>query len=471
MNDRNLRCATMERISTVKATLAVTVTLAGCWALACVSADPTVSLPSVVLVISDDHGVEDLGAYGNDVVKTPNLDRLAAEGVRFSRAFTTTAMCTPSRSSLYTGLYPHSHGSHMNHGSVRPGIQTMPDYLLPLGYRVGLAGKRHVKPAEQFPFEYMELDPESIHRFVTADGGKPFVLIVAPNEPHVIEFGFPETERFSENEIPMPPYLVDTLETRQQRAGYYELIARLDEKVGEVIDVLEDQELFDDTIFIYTSDHGAGFAFEKWTCYEAGLRVPLMVRWPGQVRAGRVTEAMVSLVDLLPTLIEIAGGVPSKPIDGRSFLSLLREQTNEHRSHVYGAHTTQGIIKGSAYPVRSVRSRTHKYIRNLNPEGTFTNLVTEDGIVGWRSWLDAAATDPSAATRTNLYRRRPAEELYDLTVDPYELNNLAAEPALGSILENLRAELDRWMTEEGDRGLEAELDVPPHESVSRARER
>ena len=459
------------REKSVPMVLAGLTVLAGFWASACMSADPVSSPPSVVLVFSDDHGAEDLGAYGNDVVRTANLDRLAAEGLRFTHAFTTTAMCTPSRSSLYTGLYPHSHGSHMNHGSVRSGILTMPDYLRPLGYRVGLAGKRHVKPAEQFPFEYMELDPEAIRRFVTADAGQPFVLIVAPKEPHIIEFGFPETERFSPDGIPMPPYLVDTLDTRRQRAGYYELIARLDEKIGQVIGVLEDEELFDKTVFIYASDHGAGFAFEKWTCYEAGLRVPLLVRWPGQVRAGRVTEAMVSLVDLLPTLIEIAGGAPSKPIDGRSFLSVLQEKADEHRSHVYGAHTNQGIIKGSAYPVRSIRSRTHKYIRNLNPEGTFTNLVTEDGIVGWRSWLDAAATDPSAATRTKLYQRRPAEELYDLTVDPYELNNLAAEPALGSVLENLRAELDRWMSEEGDRGLEAELAVPPRESVSAARER
>lgn len=417
--------------------------------------------PNIVLFIADDQGIDEVGCYGNDVIRTDNIDRLAAEGLRFKLAFTPTAMCSPSRSALYTGLYPHRNGCHPNHSSIKPGVKTLPHYLKGLGYRVGLAGKTHIKPREQFPFEYMGSRPAQIEKFMTSDLGQPFCLVVASNEPHT-----PHNHgAYRPDEVLVPPHKVDTPQTRQQYADYYTDIDLLDKEVGRLLELLKKHGLEKNTLMVYTSDHGYD-VFAKWSCYEAGLHVPFIVRWPGKVKAGTVTDAMVSFVDVLATFVEVAGGRPPRDIDGRSFLPVLLGKRNKHHDVVFGAHTTQGIISGRAYPIRSVRTRTHKYIRNLNHESMFQCVSTHgrdyteinDGV--WGSWKEKAKTDAFAAERVKMLQYRPAEELYDLTKDPYELNNIADVPAQQKILVSLRNKLDDWMKQQGDRGMEAEMAVP-----------
>ena len=368
-----------------------------------------------------------------DVNKSkPNIVLLLAEeGLQFKLAFTPTAMCSPSRSALYTGLYPHRNGCHPNHSSIKPGIKSLPHYLKPLGYRIALAGKTHIKPREQFPFEYMRLRPERIEKFMTLAKDKPFCLVVASHEPH----GPHKQGGYKPGQIPVPPYKLDTPQTRQQLANYYTDIDLLDKEVGGILGLLKKHNLEQNTLFVYASDHGYNI-FAKWSCYDAGLHVPFIVRWPGKVKPGTITDAMVSFVDVLPTFIEAAGGKPPGDIDGRSFLPVLLRRKKKHHDAIFGAQCVS----------------THG--RN------YTEL--NDGV--WGSWKEKARTDTFAAERVRMYHHRPAQELYDLTKDPYELKNIADDPAQQKLFTSLRKKLDAWMKQQGDRGMEAEMAVPLHKS-------
>jgi N-sulfoglucosamine sulfohydrolase len=425
--------------------------------------------PNVLLLISDDQSAGDIGAYGNPVVATPHLDALARDGMIFDRAYAPEAMCTPSRSSMFTGLFPIQHGAHHNHEYVRDGIRSVPHHFGPLGYRVALAGKSHVGPIDAFPFEFLpgsHIGPEQVRidrqmediRALIRDSTTPFFLVVADSRPHTIETepgGWPAPVRYDPGDVVLPPYLVDTPETRYERAGYYDLVSELDALYGEILDTLDAAGKARDTIVIFVSDHGAGFPFEKWTNYDAGLRVPMIVRWPGRVAAGTRSDAMVSLVDVLPTLLELVGA-PTADLDGRSFAGVLEGREQQHRSLIFGLHTNVGILNGGIYPIRSVRDERYSYLRNLHSTGTFTNNVTEVDQAGWSSWLERAESDPFAAARVTRYQHRPDEELYDLASDPFELVDLAPDPAHRGVLERLRSELDAWTQSQGDRGLEEE---------------
>ncbi|MGH9627954.1 MAG: sulfatase family protein, partial [Bryobacteraceae bacterium] len=412
--------------------------------------------PNILILVGDDHTQDDLGCYGNKVVRTPHLDRIAAEGMRCTSVFTATAMCSPSRSTMYTGLYPHRHGCHMNHGAVREGTESMPHYLGRLGYRVGLAGKTHIKPEQSFPFERMpnrnrELDFESIDRFMS--DRTPFCLIVASNEPHTPH----RKARLPAEDIVVPPNLVDTPETRNDLAGYYADIEHLDWQVGKTLESLRKAGAEKDTLVIYAGDHGHHY-FAKWTCYDAGLRAPFLVRWPGMVEANSVSEAMISFVDILPTLIDAAGGERVPAFDGRSFLPVLMGKETKHHDVIYGAHTTRGIINGSTYPIRCVRTRDYKYIRNLAPGNTFENNLMRGP--EWEAWKRKAQSDSFAARRVKMYQHRPGEELYDLRSDPWELVNKAGESGQRERLAAMSTMLKEWMKQQGDTGLEAEQAVP-----------
>jgi N-sulfoglucosamine sulfohydrolase len=418
--------------------------------------------PNIVLFLADDQSVWDLGCYGNPAIRTPKMDQLASEGLRFNRAFTSTAMCAPSRSMLYTGLYPHRNGCHMNHGTTREGVKSLPHYLKPLGYRVVLADKTHIKPKSVYPFEY--INQNDIDKVIL--GKQPYCLIIASQEPHTPH----QQGKYKAEDVPVPPYLPDVPAVRKDLAGYYTDIDSLDLELGQALDLVKSSGKESNTLFIYTSDHGNSL-MAKWTCYETGLRVPMIARWPGQIEPKSQTDAMIDFVDVLPTFIEIAGGKAPNEIDGQSFLEVLTGKQKEHRKLIYGAHTNQGIISGQPYPVRSVRNERYKYIRNLNPSGIPSNTVTHlDGKeveVGgvWGEWKQAAKTNANAAQLLSRVMTRPVEELYDLQEDPWEMKNLATEPAQAAVKTELSTELDRWMKRQGDLGMQAELAVTPHQSL------
>jgi len=413
--------------------------------------------PNVLLIIADDLTFDAVGCYGNKDVSTPNIDRLACEGMLLTRAFTATAMCAPTRQQLYTGIFPVRNGAYPNHSRVKPGIKSIVHYLGELGYRVGLCGKGHIGPREAFPFE--NVGRGAVADFIGRDKQQPFCLIYASHSPHC-PWNAGDASLYKPDKLTLPPYLVDTPQTRSALARYYGEVTDLDREVGECMELVRDAGVKQDTIFIFTSEQGAQFPHAKWTCYDTGLHVSLLVRWPGRIAPGSVSGAMVQYVDVVPTLVDAAGGRPIKGLDGRSFLPVLLGKTDKHNDVVYGVHTTKGIIAGTpeGYPIRSIRTQTHKYIMNLNHQAAFHNVLIGGDREGyWKSWLERAKTDPGAAKIVRWYEHRPAEELYDIVNDPYELKNLADDPANRPLIDSLRKRLEAWMQQQGDKGLETEL--------------
>ena len=420
-------------------------------------ATPPRDRPNIMLVIADDQTYLDSGCYGNKDVKTPNIDRLASQGIRFSRCFTATAMCAPTRQQLYTGIFPVRNGAYPNHSRVKAGTKSIVHHLKTLGYRVGLVGKTHFGPRESFPFERVRGD--SIAEFISRDTKQPYCLFYASHSPH-LPWNAGDASAYDPEKLAIPPYMVDTPETRRAMCRYYAEITSLDEEIGKCMKLVDDSPARDNTIFIYTSEQGMQAPYAKWTCYELGLRTALVIRWPKRIKAASVANAMVQYVDVTPTLIDAAAGEIPEGLDGRSFLQVLLGKTDKHNDVVYGVHTTAGIIAATpgGYPVRSIRDEKYKYIRNLRHTATFRNtMIASDRAGFWKSWVRKARTDEFAARRVNGYLNRPAEEFYDIVNDPHELNNLAGDRKYRTIMDAMGKKLQAWMDQQGDKGLATEL--------------
>jgi uncharacterized sulfatase len=438
--------------------------------------------PNVVIVLADDQTWNDSGCYGNRDVKTPNIDQLAEAGMQFTRCFTATAMCAPTRQQLYTGIFPIRNGAYPNHSQVKVGTRSIVHHFRQLGYRVGLSGKKHFGPQKSFPFENLttdgDLDLAKIQEFVKRDDSQPFVLVVTSHSPH-LPWSEGDPTKYDAEKLTVPSYLVDLPATREALTNYYAEITDFDREVGDVMKAIDDHGHRDETIFIYTSEQGAQFPHGKWTCYDNGLRTALIVRWPGHVKPGSRSSAMVQYVDILPTLLNAAGvkpaaiktGLPGAPnggsgFDGYSFLPVLLGNNKSHRDYVYGAHTTRGIIQGTwNYPIRSVRSRNFKLIWNLNYTERFRNILTNSAGKEdyWTAWKKAAEEgDEHAQKLVNMYRTRPEYEFYNLERDPDELDNLAEDPGYAQPIQKLKAELSAWMEQQGDQGIATEDAAKPH---------
>lgn len=425
--------------------------------------------PNIVLFLSDDHAQMDAGCYGNEVINTPNIDRLASEGIRFNEAYSITPTCVPSRASLYTGLGPHRHGSHENHSRINEGIQTLPHYLSELGYQVLLAGKTHVKPLDAYPFEYIDTEGDwssiivkedsEVEEFLSSDVARdePFCLVIATNNPHV---PWANDNKYDPEDVNLHPFLLDTEDTRKAMTNYYGDVTDMDRELGRTLDLLDKNGLTDNTAVIYTSDHGPQFPHAKWELYDYGINIPFIIRWPGKIEAGSVSDAMISSVDILPTIMEMAGGKAPKDIDGKSLFDVVKAQTGHHRKAIFATHTRDLMM--NYFPIRAIRNQRYKYIWNLAPERAFTNHITNSnnfeengGEQLWNSWMELANNSPEARQRVRFYQHRPEEELYDIKKDPHELQNLAEESQLQGVKDELRQQLEKWMTCQGDKGREA----------------
>jgi N-sulfoglucosamine sulfohydrolase len=422
--------------------------------------------PDIVLFIADDYSWHDCTPFGDRGVRTPNLNQLATESMRFDRAYAASPTCTPSRSAMYTGLYPMRNGAHANHAMIKDGIKTLPVYMHDLGYRVVIAGKTHIGPREEFPFEYLEnsnVMPEGKHELLwtdlntpavekllaTHDKSQPLCLLVCAHSPHVF---WMDNDGYDPLKLNLPPYLLDTKQTRREMCKYYTDVSHMDQQVGEVRASLDKHGYTPNTLFVFTADQGAQWAFAKWSLYEAGIRTPMMVKWPGHVKESSATPAMVSLVDLLPTFIEAAGGKAPADIDGRSLLPVLSGETSDFRTEIYAAHT--GDKEMNHAPMRSVRAGDWKYIVNLRPDVRYT---THDSAGGeghpntwFGSWLAAGNTDGNAKKVVDRFYNKPPEELYDLSKDPFELKNLAIDPASATNLAELREKVKQWRIQQGE---------------------
>ena len=429
----------------------------------------------IVLFVADDHGYGHVGHNGNAAIHTPNIDHFAAGALAFTHAFSGSPSCVPSRATLYSGLMPLRHGAYLNHSQTYEHVKTLPAYLQPLGYRVVLANKTHVAPREVYPFEYVEatlpprpdrdrryrlegLDTAAIdrlladHRATRAD--QPLCLVLGESSPHVM---WQENEGYDASALPVEPYLVDTPATRDGLARYYSDVSAADRRFGEVLTSL-DRHGFADALVIYTADQGPEWPHCKWNLYDGGLRVPFFLRWPRKAAAGASTAALTSLCDVLPTLIEAAGGAAPTGIDGRSFLPVVLGRSDHHRDELFAAHSGDGVMND--FPARCVRTPTHKLILNLKPSNTYTTHFTQvadvdHGLI-WRTWVEKAKTDPQAAAIIDRFQHRGEIELYDLAADPDELNNLAALAEHAKLVADLRSRLATWMRLQGDEGLATE---------------
>ena len=426
--------------------------------------------PNFLFIIADDCTYRDIGCYGGQA-HTPNIDGLAKRGMRFTRSFQAAPMCSPTRHNIYTGIYPVKSGAYPNHTFVKPGTRSVVNYLKPLGYRVALSGKTHIQPRSIFPFEYSadknNPDMEVIDQFLgeCSQSKTPFCLFACSNEPHS-PWNKGDVSRYDPAKLTLPPYFVDTPVTRKHLADYLAEITYLDKQVGQCLALLEKHQVTDNTLVIFTSEQGSGFPFAKWTCYDSGLQNALIAAWPGKIKPGQVSDAMIEYVDVLPTFVTAAGGKPAAVLDGKSYLPVLLGKTNQHKQHVYALHTTRGIINGSDYfGIRSIRGQQYKFILNLTPEIRFQNACTKSET--FRSWEEKAKTDTDAADKVRRYRHRPATELYDITKDPLEWNNLAADPEFAKIKDDLQGRLLAWMKSQGDLGQETELAAPEHQNRNR----
>ena len=419
--------------------------------------------PNIVFIIADDLTFTDISSYGGKNVDTPHIDSIGKEGMRFTRCFQASAMCSPTRHNIYTGLYPVKSGAYPNSTLAYEGTKSVAHYLGEAGYRVALTGKRHIWPPEVFPFEYLgagEPDLEALETFLARDKTQPSCAFVCYNEPHT-PWTKGDASQFDPDELELPPYFVDTPTTRKHLVDYYAEVKHLDDSVGDVIALIDRLGMRDNTLLIFVSEQGMAMPFAKWTCYDQGLQAAFVARWPGKIKAGSVSNAMVEYVDLLPTFIEAAGATPSPVLDGESFLPVLLGARDHHKDYVYALQTTRGINNGSDhYGIRSIRSHKYKLLINLSPDVPFQNNLTENKggwTEFWPTWVEAAKTDAFAKQTTQRYQWRPAEELYDIENDPYELNNLADEKKHQAVKKDLRLRLLRWMDEQGDLGQDTEM--------------
>lgn len=444
----------------------------GLWGLLSIGEMISQDKPNLIFMIADDCTYRDLEIYGGQA-KTPHLKKLSSQGMRFERCFQAAPMCSPTRHNIYTGLYPVKSGAYPNHTFVKDGVKSIAHYLKPEGYRVALSGKTHIAPKEAFPFEYSAtkksnnegvIDFQAIEKLMQESqrDQNPFCLMVCSNEPHS-PWTLGDASAYPPEELELPPYFVDTPEMRDAYSRYLAEITYYDSELGKIMDLLDRHKLTDSTLLMVVSEQGAGFPFGKWTCYDTGLQSAMVVRWPGRVQPDSTTPAMVEYVDVLPTFLEAAGLRLPKILDGKSMMPVLTGRTDKHKSHVYGIHTTRGIINGSEqFGIRSIRSESFKLIMNLTPEVKFTNACTKSR--EFLSWVAKAESgDADAAEKVKRYHHRPALELYKLDQDPYEWNNLADHPEYRAVQNEMMAKLKAWMNEQGDLGVATELAAHDHQ--------
>ncbi len=427
--------------------------------------------PNLVFMIADDCTYLDMEVYGGQA-KTPHLNRLASEGMQFSRCFQAAPMCSPTRHNIYTGLYPVKSGAWPNHTCVYPGTKSIAHYLQAAGYRVALSGKTHISPKQSFPFEYdkefreANIDQNNpfptIERLIVECQGQdqPFCLFACSNEPHS-PWDKGDATAYPVDQLELPPSWVDTPQTRLSYANYLAEITYFDAQCGVLLELLERHGVASNTLVICVSEQGSSFPFAKWTCFELGLSSGMIARWPGKIRAGSNSGALVEYCDVTPTFLDAARVPIPENLDGRSFLPVLLGQQEEHKHYTFGIQTTRGINNGSkAFGIRSCGTKTHRYIRNLHSETVFTNAVTrtegsQEKI--WGSWLARAEQgDAHAKAMVKKYQRRPPEEFYDVVADPHCLNNLIDDPKQADRIAELSAQLDQWMDEQGDAGAKTE---------------
>ncbi len=433
--------------------------------------------PNVLLIVSEDNGPE-LGCYGDRFARTPHLDQLAEDGILFRRAFVPQAGCSQSRASFLTGLYPHQHGqiglATWGFRLYREDTPNLPRTLKEAGYRTGIIGKLHINPSSAFPFDMHEITSANFQRTQLSDyakyakefmnaGEQPFFLSVNYPDAHRPWIGqvggLPENPQ-TKDDVQVLEYMgIESPKLCEMVADHYNCMSRLDSFVGDLLHVLDQSGKADNTIVIYIGDHGADMLRGKRTCYEGGLRIPMLMRWPGHI-APQVRDELVSTLDLMPTLLKETGAKPVEGLPGAELQPLFRSGVAKWRTHYFAEYHTHAAAP-NYFPQRSVRSDRYKLIENLLPETihpdydvTIEKLQASDRGQDYAGNLDLSAVIAASRHEVKaayaLMRQPPRYQLYDLQEDPYEFRNLANDPDYAKVRADLQERLDQWRRETKD---------------------
>lgn len=476
-----------------------------CFALSAQSAER-----NIIFIITDDQSPT-LGCYGDTTAYSPAVDSLAADGTMFRRAYATTASCSASRSVVMSGLhnhhngqYGHTHNYHKFESYRNVVSLSLPRVLSNEGYRTAQIGKYHVAPEEVFRYQhYLKGEGRNAVQmanasedFITADDSKPFFLYFATTDPHrgggddeswdgkfkPNLFGnkpnrgsFPGVDEkfYGPDDVIIPPFLPDTRESRSELAQYYQSTARIDQGVARLIEILKENDLYDKTMIVFTADHGMAFAGAKTTIFEGGLRVPFVVRNPYEENRGVVSEAMISHIDITPSLLDFAGGLnkqknaPKKLVKagdywkdkdyvfmenmgkndynsyhGKSWIGILGKPKANHWEVVFGSHTFHEIQM--YYPMRSVNDGQYKLIWNIAAGLPYPFASDLWASSTWQAQLAKGPDTEYGMMTVDEYVNRPAWELYDISKLEYEDENLAENPKYAKVLERLQAKLKEY---------------------------
>jgi len=472
---------------------------------------------NVIFIITDDESPT-LGCYGDPVAVTPAIDDIAADGTVFLNAYATTASCSASRSVVMSGLHNHLNGQYGHQHSYHKFASyynvvswAMPRVMANAGYRTGHIGKYHVAPEEVYHYEtYMKGNSrnavemaDKVKDFITEDSEKPFFLYFATSDPHrgggkdeTYEgkhkpdlFGnkpndgaFPGVEEvfYDPAKVPVPPFLPDTPESRSELAQYYQSCSRIDQGVARLVEILKEADLYDKTLIVFTADHGMAFPGGKTTVYEGGLRVPFVVRNPYEENRGVKSEALISHIDITPSLLDFAGGLdteknrpknfvpanqfwkdkpyvakenrgPRKGLDsyhGKSWIPILGKPDATHWETIFASHTFHEIQM--YYPMRVVRDGDYKLIWNIAHGLPYPFASDLWAASTWQAQWDKGKDANYGNKTVDSYVNRPAFELYDMKKDPNETNNLAGNPEYAEVLKKYQDKIKAMQEEFSD---------------------
>ena len=421
--------------------------------------------PNVILFIADDVSWNDYGCYGNTAARTPNIDALAAGGIRFDRAYLTASSCSPSRSSIITGRYPHNNGKAAElHKPISGNIPWFPEALRDAGYYTALSGKHHMKSTANRPKPFDSVDGGRTKRnsgghanwvTVTQDRpkDKPFFFWFAAYDAHR---GWDADKQWDDEkygpmhkpaDVIVPPFLIDDAATREDLASYYNEVTRYDYYIGQVVAELKKQGAYDNTLLFVMADNGRPFPRAKTRLHDSGMKTALVAHWPNGIRKHGPSDSLISVIDLAPTILSVTGcdvfptmqGVSMQPLFDSSSSSTRNYAFSEHNWHDYEAHG------------RSVRHGDYMLLKNFRPGLPLQGPADSVRSPSHQSLLTAREADGlNVAQRDVFLSPRPAIEFYNLAKDPYQLTNLVADEDQADVRQQLSGVLDLWMKETSD---------------------
>lgn len=423
--------------------------------------------PNILWITCEDMSAH-LPMYGDSTVKTPNLSRLAKEGVKYTRMFSVAGVCAPSRSGIITGMFPASIGTqHMRIGAnqkvqsvpayeaVPPAyVKAFPEYLRAAGYYCTNNSKTDYQIGN--PFTVWDESGKKAHwRKRPAD--KPFFAVFNINDTHESQIweNADQPLRVDPAKVPLPPYYPESPVIRKDIARYYDNIMRMDSIVGDILKQLDEDGLTENTIVFFFSDHGACLPWYKREMYDRGLHVPLIIRFPGKEKAGTSNNQLLSFLDLAPTVLSLTGASIPSHLQGNAFLG--PQKSKEQRQYIFAGRDR---IDERYDMVRAVRDSRFKYIRNYYPEKlNYMDLGYRKKMASMKEILRLKDEGKLNEVQQRWFSAKPKEELYDTESDPFELNNLADKPAYKPKLEEFRKVQDNWFKKTGDKGLLPEVEM------------